>query len=122
MSALDRLRAAGRVYLAGPYRAHREDLEAAARDHAALAGRLTAAGVWVYSPIAHSHWVARYAGLDPRDDELWSDLCRRELARSDLLCVAMLPGWRESAGTAVEIAEAERLRMPVEYLEPGVLD
>jgi nucleoside 2-deoxyribosyltransferase len=106
------------LYLASPYshpnagvRQHR--FEEACRAAAAL----LRAGVAVFSPIAHSHPIARF-GV-PTSWDYWSRLDREFLARCDVLAVLTLAGWRESVGVQAEIALAYKLGMPIVYVAPN---
>ena len=69
----------------------------------------------VYSPIAHTHPIAKLCDLPKgwdfwqRYDEAFLNVC------SDLL-VLKLFGWEESVGVQAEIAIMSRLGKPVEYV------
>ena len=71
-------------------------------------------GLLVFSPISYSG-----PRLDGVADGLidWYAFDLRMLRKCDKLVVLMLDGWRESKGVGLEIAEAERLGMPIEYRE-----
>jgi nucleoside 2-deoxyribosyltransferase len=109
------------IYLASPYshpdvRVRERRFEVACRAAAAL----LRAGVAVFSPIAHSHPIARF-GL-PTGWDYWSRLDREYLARCDVLAVLTLVGWRESTGVQAEIALARELGLPVVYVAPEDLE
>jgi len=74
------------------------------------------AGHVVFSPIAHSHPIARF-GL-PTDWAYWERQDREHLARCDEVVVLLLDGWQESRGVQAEIRLAETLGKPVRYLIP----
>ena len=104
------------IYLASPY-SHPDPAVREARFEAACkaaAGILREGGI-VFSPIAHSHHIAKY-GLPP-ELGFWLRIDRAILAHCSAVHVLMLPGWRESKGVEAEIMEAERLGIPVEYME-----
>lgn len=115
------LSGAGLVYLATPYSRFPEGLDAAFHGAARLAARLIAAGVTVYSPIAHTHPIAMLGNLDPRDHAMWMKFDAAMMARADALGVAHLAGWRESRGMALEIAEFEAAGKPVFDIDPESL-
>lgn len=117
ISALD----AQLVYLATPYRNYPQGPDAAFRDACRLAARLIPAGVFVYSPIAHSHVVAHFGALDRHDMGLWGPLNRVMLARCDVLAVAQLSGWAESEGIAEEVAAFVKAGKPIYDVDPSTL-
>jgi hypothetical protein len=106
----------GLVYLATPY-THPDPSVMESRFDAAcrIAGRLMADGELVFSPIAHTHPIAVCCEL-PRHWEFWAKYDRAILATCARVVVAMLPGWDQSKGVAAEIAIAQELSVPVEYL------
>lgn len=84
---------------------------------ARAAAHLTRNGVFVYSPIAHSHPLAVHGGLSGSWD-FWQRVARQWVERCDRLVVLKLDGWLESVGVQAEIEHARSLGKPVEYLEP----
>ena len=102
-----------RIYLASPYTSP----EAITRYSRYLfacdaAARLMREGNIVFSPIAHSHPLARY-NL-PVEFEFWREWCLSFLSSwATSLYVLTLDGWRDSKGVTCEIAEAKRLVLPV---------
>ena len=109
------------AYLATPYSLYPAGLDAAYEDACALAGRLLQINVKTYSPIAHSHGLARHAGLDPLAHDFWMDFDRAMMARLDVLLVAHLPSWEASRGIAAEIAFFAAAGKPVFDLDPDTL-
>lgn len=81
---------------------------------------LLRAGIVIYSPISHSHPIARY-GL-PKSWEFWSKVDREFLIRCDLLAVLTLPGWQDSIGVQAEIRLAQELGLPIVFIEPCELE
>lgn len=106
-------------YLASPYSKYPLGTEAAYRDVCALAARLFKAGIPVYSPIAHTHAIAVIGGLDGHFEQ-WKRFDEAMIAASCGVIVAMLEGWRESAGIAAEIAICKRQRKPTRYCDTGL--
>lgn len=100
-------------YLASPYTKYRRGPRVAFYDAAEAAGKLTAAGLVVYSPIAHSHPIATFGDLDALDGAFWERVNRPMMRALHGLIVLHLEGWEDSAGVAVEIAEFGRMRKPV---------
>ena len=106
------------IYLASPY-SHddprvRDARYEAACEHVVLMLR---EGRLVYSPIVHSHALAR-RGL-PGDWPFWEAHDRVMLGWSGAVEVLQLPGWETSEGVLAEIAIAARLGLPVAYSERG---
>ena len=103
------------IYLASPYTGgDPTKLFYAVQDETV---RMLAAGKTVFCPIVYSA-----SGFDSLAQRLgggfdWYEFDLRILCRCDRLVVLMLDGWRESKGVALEIAEAERLGMPIEYVK-----
>lgn len=103
----------GLAYLATPYTRYPDGLEAAFIHACNIAGRLIEKGLRVYSPIAHTHPIAIYAGLDPLNLPLWLDFDEAMMAKADALIVAHMQGWEESSGVAHEIAFFEKAGKPI---------
>lgn len=105
----------GFIYLATPYTRFDGGLGMAFEAAAAVAGDMVRRDLRVYSPIVHSHALCAKAGLDPLDWKFWMDQQVPFLLASDVLVVALLPGYFESAGVTQEIRQAEELGKPVIY-------
>jgi nucleoside 2-deoxyribosyltransferase len=103
------------IYLASPY-SHPDDRVRQARFEAACrtAAELMRQGHVVFSPIAHSHGIAKY-GL-PLDWRFWERHDRRFLEVCDALAVLALDGWRESVGVHAEMQIARELEKPIRFL------
>ncbi|HZT79162.1 MAG TPA: DUF1937 family protein [Gemmataceae bacterium] len=107
------------IYLASPY-SHPDPAVREERFHAACraAAALLRAGHAVFSPIAHSHALARH-GLS-EDWKFWEPFDREYLERCDEVVVLMLAGWRESVGVREEVRIARELGKPVRYVAPDL--
>ena len=106
------------VYLAAPY-SHpdpktREDRF---REINKVASMLMKRGVFIYSPISHSHPIAVAGGL-PTGWEFWNQYDEIMLSACGLMIVLMMPGWQESVGVSNEIKIAVRRRLRVVYVDP----
>lgn len=108
-------------YLATPYTRHPDGIEAAFQEAAKIAARLMLSGMKVYSPIAHTHPLAIYGGLDPLDHSIWMPFDQAMMDRSDVLIVAHMYGWQESYGVAEEIRIFEEVGKPIFDLNPETL-
>ena len=105
------------VYLACPYshpdRKVREQRFVAANIAAALL--MTDRGEAVFSPISHTHPIAKDGAL-PLGWEFWSWYDRAVLSVCHKVYVLQLPGWQQSCGVAAETAIATEMGLPIEYL------
>ena len=103
------------IYLASPYSSHDPDTrqwryEQAVSNAATLIHEYREA---VFSPIAHSHPIALHGVAGTW--ETWAEMDLALIAICRELVVLELPGWKQSRGIAAEVAEAERLGIPVTY-------
>lgn len=103
-----------RIYLASPYTSPdpriREFRYVAACSAAAL---VMEKGDLVFSPIAHSHPLARYYELPPSFG-FWEEWCLSFLRNwATHFTILDIPGWVESKGIAAEKALADKLGLPV---------
>ena len=93
----------GLVYLACPY-SHlgllRRELRFATANR--VAAILMARGLLIFSPISHSHPIAR-AGDLPTDWAYWERYNRAILGCCSGLLVLAIDGWRESVGVQAEL-------------------
>lgn len=108
-------------YLATPYTKYRAGIWPAYKEAARIAGRLTAIGLNVYSPIAHSHPLAVYGGIDPLDHDLWMRVDAPFVAICGALIVAKMDGWRDSKGVTIEIESFATAGKPIFSVEPNSL-
>lgn len=109
-------------YLATPYSKYKGgNLEAAFEDASQLAALLLAAGVRVYSPIAHTHPLAVYGGLDPLDHSIWLPFDEAMMEAADCLIVAHMDGWDQSYGIAHEVEFFTKRRKLIFDLDPVTL-
>lgn len=77
---------------------------------------LMLSGELVYSPISMTHHAAVAHGL-PHDFAFWSEHCRAVLQCCGKLIILKLDGWQQSVGVAAEIAMAEEMGIPIEFIE-----
>ena len=106
------------VYLACPY-SHPDPIVRARRFEQATkaAARMINEGVFVYSPITHSHPMA-VAGDLPLDWEFWRKYDELFMSMCSKMVVLKLDGWKESSGVQAEIEMARAFfEIPVEYHE-----
>lgn len=79
------------------------------------AGFLMRRGDIVFSPISHTHPIAEECEL-PKGWEFWSAFDRAYIGMAKLVVVLCIEGWRESIGVSAEIAIANEMGVPVEYM------
>jgi hypothetical protein len=106
------------IYLAAPY-THKDRAVMVERFEKinVVAARLMATGLYVFSPISHTHPIAD-AGELPRGWEFWNGYDRVMLSRCNNIHVLTLDGWKESTGVNAEIQIAREFGMPVYYITP----
>jgi hypothetical protein len=110
------------AYLATPYSKYPMGLHGAFVDACRLAARLIHSGVNVYSPIAHTHPIGTYGGINPLDLTIWLPFDELMMARCDTLIVAHLPSWEKSKGIAQEIECFLRACKPIFDLDPNTMN
>jgi len=115
---LDNLKKYDLIYLASPYTKYPEGLGKAFEHIALVAGDLIERGLSVYSPIVHSHPIAVYGDIHPKDYSIWKRCNAPLLKKCQAMLVAMMPSWEVSAGINDEISEYNRRGKPVFYLDP----
>lgn len=106
-----------RIYLASPYTSNSEYLRQMRYEAVCKAtASLIANGNIVFSPIAHSHPLVRY-GLRG-DFEYWREWCLSFIKdwATDFY-ILTLPEWENSRGIIAERAEAEKMKLPITFLE-----
>jgi hypothetical protein len=106
-------------YVGSPYSKYPAGRAAAHADVCRETGRLIQEGIPVYSPIAHTHPIAEFAGMDPLDHNIWLPADRPMMDAACGLIVLKLAGWEESYGLAEEIKVFTQARKPVLYMDPG---
>lgn len=102
-------------YLASPYSKFERGQEEAFKEACAAAATLLKRGVFVFSPIAHSHPIAEHGGIDALSHDMWMPLDLAMLDICDGLLVLMMPGWKESYGVQREIEHAAKTGKPISY-------
>ena len=104
------------IYLASPY----SHPDPAVREHrfdeaCRAAAAFTKFGQYVFSPIAHSHPIAKHGA--PTDWKFWEAYDRKFIEWCNLFGVLRLDGWQISVGVQAEIQIARELKKPVWYLD-----
>lgn len=108
-------------YLATPYSHYRRGIDAAFTEACRIAGKFVIAGIPAFSPIAHSHSVARASDIDPLDHTLWLDADEPMMAAAHGLIVVCMDGWDDSMGIAIEINAFREMEKPIWFLDPATM-
>lgn len=122
MTTIHDLRHLGLAYLATPYSLYQAGIERAYEDASAITARLAERGLTAFSPIAHSHSVAKFGNLNPKDGMFWIKHDEIFMDKADFLIVAQLDGWEVSEGVTIEIDVFQEAGKPVFYLNPTTLE
>ena len=104
-------------YLASPYSGYEHGLDAAYKEVAKVAARLTIAKIPIFCPIIHSHSITENSDIDPLDFALWMEVDSHFTTLACGLIVLMMPGWLESKGVQAEIKEFEEAGKPIVYMK-----
>jgi hypothetical protein len=108
-------------YLATPYSKYPHGLLEAWKLACRNAAVLVKARVPVLSPIAHSHPVAAFGGMDPLDLSVWLEADRPLMEGAGGLIVLKAQSWELSVGIAHEIDVFTKAGKPIVYMEPDEL-
>lgn len=105
------------IYLACPYTHANHDVMVSRFNAVnAVAAKLMAQGMYIFSPISHTHPIAEVGGL-PRGWDYWEGYDRKILKFCDRIIVLKLDGWDISTGVQAEIKIGQEFGIPVEYME-----
>jgi len=85
-------------------------------DACKAAANLMARGYIIYSPIVHSHPIAKW-GL-PKGWDFWRKHCEAMLVVCGQLAILRLDGWHKSIGIAAEAGFATRANIPIVFIDP----
>lgn len=108
----------GYIYLATPYTNYPGGIDAAFEMAAKTAGIFMKHGFPIFSPIAHSHPVAKFGEIDPLDHEIWMKSDSPMMQAAAGLLVYCAPSWRESRGVAHEIMFFRVMEKPIAFWWP----
>jgi len=108
-------------YLATPYSKHPDGIDEAYRQACRQTAILYEALIPVFCPIAHSHGVAIFGGLDPLDHTIWMPADKPMMAAAHGLIVCKLAGWESSYGVWQETRYFRHANKPIVYMDPGHL-
>lgn len=104
-------------YLASPYSAATDEQRQLNYDIVRKkAAELMLKGETIFCPIAHSVPIDQALG-ENKSGHFWLVQDFAILAKCDKLKVYKMPGWDKSYGVFAEIALANHLKIPVEYID-----
>lgn len=107
------------IYVASPYTHGNPDIVQQRFEQVeSITAELLRQKLHVFSPIVHGHVIADKYDM-PSDFAFWRDYCIGMLQSAAALHVIKLHGWEQSTGVRAEIEEAERLGLPVTYIDPN---
>lgn len=106
------------VYVASPYTLYPMGPQRAFQDVARLAGELALLGYPIYSPILAGHPMAAYGRAPAVNHEWWKRFNEPMVLACDALLIAMMEGWKRSAGIADEVNVFASAGKPIYYLNP----
>ena len=104
-----------KLYISLPY--SKIDKELSFRVANAITAHYIKQGFNIFSPISHSHIIAKTCGL-PDDAEFWEQSNHEFIDWCDQLCVVKLQGWEESTGVMDEIQYAQMADKLVFSIDP----
>ena len=108
----------GFTYLCAPYSHHNPQIrELRYQMTNDFAARLMRLGFVVFSPISHSHEVAKYLDSDENTHKLWMEQDLPLLEKASRCIVLRLPGWEHSKGVTEEVSHAREHNIPIEYMD-----
>lgn len=108
----------GFFYLATPYTKWKGGIEDAYQMASREAARLLKAGFPVFCPIAHTHPMAVYGGIDPLAHDIWLPADKPFMDAAIGLIVLRAEGWQESYGIGEEIKTFRAAGKPVLFIDP----
>jgi hypothetical protein len=105
-------------YLGSPYSKYPGGIEAAFQEICRITGEFAKRNISAYSPIAHTHPVAKASGLDPLDHKIWLPFDTPMMRGAYGLIVVCMESWKESHGLAHEIEWFGSHGRPIFYMVP----
>lgn len=107
------------VYLCNPYTSYLGSRSEAFQRVCRMAAQIMMddPNVSVFSPIAHSHSIEVESDLGVQSGDWWLERDYPILDKCDEVWVYKMPGWETSYGVGKEIIRAQRLGIPVKFIE-----
>ena len=111
------------IYLASPYSHPDPDVrEWRYQKVCRVTALLMVAGLNIFSPIAHTHPIAKYGSLDALDADFYLKYDKEMLGFAEGMYILMLDGWEQSYGIGEERKFANDKNIPVGYLDSITLE
>lgn len=107
-------------YLGSPYSKYPGGLDAAFDEICRIAAVFARSGISAYSPIAHTHPIAKAGNMDPFDHKIWLPFDEPMMVSARGLVVVKMVGWEDSFGLQQEIIYFKSASKPIRYLDPEI--
>lgn len=108
------------VYLAAPYTFQGKFVGFEVKERVLWIDRCSAwlfkQGLFVYSPISHTHPIKEADPILDGGWTFWSDYDKRMIGHCDAFAVLMLQGWAESVGVTAELKIAKDLNKQIFFI------
>lgn len=112
------------VYLAGPYQDHMNTKDVDIKErrfrfYTRIAARLMESRLDVFSPVTHSHEIAKQICNTPSyPHNFWLARDLNWLLGADVVLVVKAHGWLQSRGVHAEVKAAQEANIPVKTIDP----
>lgn len=106
------------VYVGSPYSKYPTGIDCAFVETSRLTAELMKRGVKAYSPIAHTHPLARCGDIDPYSHDIWIPFDRAMMDKADAIAILKMTGWDNSRGIDMELEVFESARKPAYTIDP----
>jgi hypothetical protein len=103
-------------YVASPYSKYPLGTRRAYQDVCEAAAWLLKQGVHVFCPIAHSHPISTYGGIDPESHDIWLPADKPFMDAAVGLIICEMESWEDSYGVGFEIDEFYKAAKPVIFM------
>jgi hypothetical protein len=108
-------------YVASPYTKYPGGIDIAHVDICRITAELIKRGVPVYSPIVHTHPIARFGDIDPLSHEIWLAADAPLMDSAFALIVVKMTGWGVSYGVSEEMKRFAAAGKPIWFLDPETM-
>jgi hypothetical protein len=119
---IDHLREFDLVYVGSPYSKYPGGIEHAFKDICVIMANLVRHGIKAYSPIAHTHPIAKHGHIDPLNHDVWLTFDKAIMEKCGAILVAKMETWEVSYGVNQEIVFFRNRGRPIYYLTPETME
>lgn len=110
------------VYVATPYTKYHLGIDKAWEHACAVSGALIEQGIKIFSPIAHSHAICKFGGVEPLDHGIWLEIDGPMMDAADAIVIVKLDGFDDSYGVDYEKDVFLAADKPIFYLDPNTME